>query len=781
MKNLVIVESPAKAKTIEKYLGKDFHVLSSVGHIRSIVKKTKDGTPPIDVANDFFAIYEVDPEKKKVITELKKNVKAVGKDNVWLATDEDREGEAIAWHLCKVLDLPIETTKRIVFHEITKDAITTAIQNPRTVDMNLVQAQQARQILDRLVGFELSPVVWQKVPGGKSAGRVQSPAVRLLVEREREIMKFAGSSQFKVTAIFIHDNQEFKAELNQKFDSEAAAHEFLNSLKSATFTVSDISKTPGTRNPAAPFTTSTLQQEANAKLGFSSKATMASAQRLYQDGKITYMRTDSVNLSGQAIASATDFIKRLYGPDYSTVRKFKTKSASAQEAHEAIRPTDISRETVTSNEYDQKLYDLIRRRTLASQMSAAKLEKTTISIDIQGNNKLHFEAKGEVITFDGFLRVYGGGKDELLPKLHTGDTLETHDITARQTFARPPSRYTEGSLVKKLEDLGIGRPSTYATIIDTVQTRGYVEKGDSEGQPRDVIVLNYNGEEVSRDVVQEKTGSTRGKLIPTPSGELIADFLTDHFTQIVDYDFTANVETEFDKIAAASLAKSAMLQGFYTPFHKLIEQSGGIDRSKVGANREVGIDPKSGKPILARFGRFGPMLQLGATDDEGKPRFAPLPKGAKIETVTLEQALEMFKLPRVVGQTEDGQDIKANIGRFGPYIQVGKLFVSIKPEDPHTITLEKARELYTAKLQAEAEKNIADFGDGVKVLNGRFGPYITDGTKNAKIPKDTDPKAITHKQALELLKATPAKPARRGRTATKPKTSTKKPTARKKN
>ena len=779
MKNLVIVESPAKAKTIEKYLGRDFHVLSSVGHIRSIVKKTKDGTPPIDVANDFFAVYEVDPEKKKVISELKKNVKAVGKDNVWLATDEDREGEAIAWHLCKVLDLPIETTKRIVFHEITKDAITNAIKNPRTVDMNLVQAQQARQILDRLVGFELSPVVWQKVPGGKSAGRVQSPAVRLLVEREREIMKFAGSSQFKVTAIFIHDNQEFKAELNQKFDSEAAAHEFLNSLKPATFTVSDISKTPGTRNPAAPFTTSTLQQEANAKLGFSSKATMASAQRLYQDGKITYMRTDSVNLSGQAIASATDFIKRLYGPDYSTVRKFKTKSASAQEAHEAIRPTDITRETVTSNEHDQKLYDLIRRRTLASQMSPAKLEKTTVTIGIEGAS-LIFEAKGEVITFDGFLRVYGGGKDEILPKLHTGDTLETHDITARQTFARPPARYTEGSLVKKLEDLGIGRPSTYATIIDTVQTRGYVEKGDSEGQPRDVIVLSYNGEEVSRDIVQEKTGSTRGKLIPTPSGELIADFLTDHFTQIVDYDFTANVETEFDKIAAADLAKSAMLHGFYTPFHKLIEQSGGIDRSKVGANREVGIDPKSGKPILARFGRFGPMLQLGTTDNEDKPRFAPLPKGAKIETVTLEQALEMFKLPRVVGQTEDGQDIKANIGRFGPYIQVGKLFVSIKPEDPHTITLEKARELYAAKLQAEAEKNIADFGDGVKVLNGRFGPYITDGTKNAKIPKDTDPKAITHEQALELLKATPAKPARRGRASTKSKASTKKPTTRKK-
>ncbi len=780
MKNLVIVESPAKAKTIEKYLGKDFHVLSSVGHIRSIVKKTKDGTPPIDVANDFFAIYEVDPEKKKVITELKRNVKAVGKENVWLATDEDREGEAIAWHLCKVLDLPIETTKRIVFHEITKDAITNAIKNPRTVDMNLVQAQQARQILDRLVGFELSPVVWQKVPGGKSAGRVQSPAVRLLVEREREIMEFEGNSQFKVTAVFIHDNQEFKAELNQKFDTEEAANEFLNSLKPAEFVVSDISKTPGTRNPAAPFTTSTLQQEANSKLGFSSKATMASAQKLYQDGKITYMRTDSVNLSGQAIAAATDFIKRLYGPDYSTVRKFKTKSASAQEAHEAIRPTDITLETASNNSYDQKLYDLIRRRTLASQMSPAKLEKTTITIDIKGEKlpkskkPAQFEAKGEVITFDGFLRVYGGNKDELLPKLKSGDEVNSHDITARQTFTRPPARYTEGSLVKKLEELGIGRPSTYATIIDTIQTRGYVEKGDSEGQPRDVIVLNYNGEEVSRSIVQEKTGSTRGKLIPTPSGELIADFLTDHFTQIVDYDFTANVETEFDKIAGANLEKSTMLHGFYTPFHKLIEQSGGIDRSKVGANREVGIDPKTNKPIIARFGRFGPMLQLGATEDEDKPRFAPLPKGAKIETVTLEQALEMFKLPRVVGQTEDGQDIKANIGRFGPYIQVGKLFVSIKPEDPHSITLEKARELYAAKLEAEAAKNIAEFSDGIKVLNGRFGPYITNGAKNVKIPKDTDPKTITHEKALELLSATTAKPTRKRAVRKSTKTSAKK-------
>ena len=764
MKNLVIVESPAKAKTIEKYLGADFKVLSSVGHIRSIVKKTKTGKPPIEVDNDFFAHYEVDPEKKKVVAELKKAIKSVGKENVWLATDEDREGEAIAWHLCKVLDLPPETTKRIVFHEITKPAIEEAVKNPRVIDMQLVQAQQSRQILDRIVGFELSPVVWQKVPGGKSAGRVQSPAVRLLVEREREITAFEGSFDFKVSALFIHDNQEFKAELNQRFADETAARDFLESLVDAEFIISDIAKTPGTRNPGAPFTTSTLQQEANSKLGFSSKATMAAAQKLYQAGKITYMRTDSVNLSGQAIAQATDYIKQLYGPNYSTVRKFKTKSASAQEAHEAIRPTDVTRETVSSNEYDQKLYDLIRRRVLASQMSPAKLEKTTVQIDISGENKssssLHFEAKGEIIVFDGFLRVYGGGKEEILPAVSTGDKLTSHNVTARQTFARPPARYTEGSLVKKLEDLGIGRPSTYATIIDTIQTRGYVEKGIGEGEPRDVITLNYNGESVERDIVQEKTGSTKGKLIPTPSGELITSFLTNHFDRVVDYDFTAKVEEKFDDVAKGAAEKSKILHEFYTPFHQLIEKSSEIDRSTVGSNREVGTDPKSGKPILARFGRFGPMLQLGATDSEDKPRFAPMPKGAKIETVTLEQALEMFKLPRLVGQTTDGKDINANIGRFGPYIQIDKLFVSIKPEDPLTISLEKALELYEAKLRTEAEKNIADFGDGIKILNGRFGPYATNGKKNVKIPKDTKPESITHDQAKEMLKNAPVKPAR---------------------
>lgn len=790
-KNLVIVESPAKAKTIEKYLGKDFRVLSSIGHIRSIAKKTKDGTPPIDVERGFATVYEIDPDKKKIISELKEAVKET--DTVWLATDEDREGEAIAWHLCEVLKLDTKTTKRIVFHEITKSAIEEAIKHPRTVDMHLVQAQQARQILDRIVGFELSPVVWQKVPGGKSAGRVQSPAVRLLVEREREIRAFESSHQFKVTAVFVHDGQEVKAELSQRFDTEEAARSFLKSLADATYAVTGVTKSPGTRNPAAPFTTSTLQQEANSKLGMSSKATMASAQKLYQEGKITYMRTDSVNLSGQAIAAAADYIKRLYGINYSHVRKFKTKSAGAQEAHEAIRPTDISRESVSGNDYDQKLYDLIRRRTLASQMAPAKLENTTITIDIRTKTGSHlsseampasaalqetaaedettqtgrisdrhpvFEAKGQVVIFDGFLRVYGGGKeDTILPPLRKGDQLARYSAEARQVFARPPARYSEGSLVKKLEELGIGRPSTYATIISTIQARGYAEKGENEGTPRDVVVLQLLDEGIDREVVQEKTGSDRGKLVPTPAGELISDFLGDHFEQVIDYGFTANVEEEFDDIAGAKLERNKMLESFYGPFHGLIEKSGDIDRSTVGNSREIGTDPKTGKVILARFGRFGPMLQLGSSDDPDKPQFAPMPRGAKIETVTLEQALTAFKLPRLVGQTEDGQDIKANIGRFGPYIQVGKLFVSIKGHDPHDISLEDARALYAAKLQAEAEKHIADFG-GIKVLNGRFGPYVTDGKKNAKVPKGTDAKALSEAEAKKLLADAPAKPRR---------------------
>jgi DNA topoisomerase-1 len=757
-KNVVIVESPAKAKTIEKYLGKDFTVLSSIGHIRSIAKKGKGGKDAIDVSNGFNTTYEIDPDKKKVITELKKAVKTA--ETVWLATDEDREGEAIAWHLCEVLGLDTKTTKRIVFHEITENAIKEAIKDPRNVDMHLVQAQQARQILDRIVGFELSPVVWQKVPGGKSAGRVQSPAVRLLVEREREIQAFEGSYQFKVTATVTHGGDEFKAELPKRFDTEDDAKAYLETLIASSLAVADVTTSPGTRNPSAPFTTSTLQQDANSKLGFGSRATMTSAQKLYQEGKITYMRTDSMTLSGQAIAAATSYIEKKYGKDYVQVRTFKTKSASAQEAHEAIRPTDMSLEVASSNEYDQKLYDLIRRRTLASQMAQAKLEKTEITITLskgKGTND-SLVAKGEVVIFPGFLAVYGGGKDDtILPAVSVGDALSLERGEARQVFARPPARYTEGSLVKKLEELGIGRPSTYATIINTVQTRGYVERGENEGEEREVIVLEaLPAKEISREVVTEKTGSNKGKLVPTPAGELIAGFLDDHFGPIVDYGFTASVEEHFDDIANDKLDRNKMLSEFYGPFHELIEKSSDIDRSKVGGSREVGTDPKSGKPIIARFGRFGPMLQLGTTDDEEKPEFAPMPKGAKIETVTIEQAMEAFKLPRVVGQTEDGKDIKANIGRFGPYIQVDKLFVSIKPLDPHTITHEEALELYAAKLKSEAEKNIADFGDGVKVLNGRFGAYITDGKKNAKIPKGTEPKDITHEEALKLLAEAPA-------------------------
>jgi len=800
-KNLVIVESPAKAKTIEKYLGSDFTVLSSIGHIRSIAKKTKDGTPPIDVKNGYKTIYEVDSDKTKIITGLKKAVKEA--DTIWLATDEDREGEAIAWHLCEVLKLDTKTTNRIVFHEITKNAIEEAVKNPRTIDMDLVQAQQARQILDRLVGFELSPVVWRKVPGGKSAGRVQSPAVRLLVEREREIESFDSSFSFRIVAQFKHGSDKLQAELPNKFNTEIEAKQFLESLIGANFNVSNVTTSPASRNPGAPFTTSTLQQEANSRLGFSAKSTMSCAQKLYQEGKITYMRTDSTVLSGQAIAMATNYIKDTFGEKYSQVRNFKTKSAGAQEAHEAIRPTDMSREHASSNEYDQKIYDLIRRRTLASQMAPAKLEKTVITIKIAQSirsaivssdtlepefeptpgldsnperssiakndsrkgdlGSQYFEAKGEVIIFDGFLKVYGGSKKdaEILPAVSSGDTLDLASANARQTFARPPARYSEGSLVKKLEDLGIGRPSTYATIINTVQVRGYAEKGETEGAPRDIISLSLKNDQISREVIQEKTGSDRGKLVPTPAGEVVSDFLVNHFEPIVDYGFTAKVETRFDKIATGSLARNTMLDSFYTPFHKLIENSGGIDRSTVTKAREIGVHPVTKQPILARFGRFGPMLQLGGGDADVKPQFAPMPAGRKIETVTLEEALHAFELPRTVGKTAEGAIIKANIGRFGPYIQIDKLFVNIKPFDPHTITLKEALELYKTKQKAEIEKNIADFGDGLKIIKGHYGPYVTNGTKNAKIPKDIDPKSITVEQAKEMLATAPTGKKRR--------------------
>ncbi len=769
-KNLVIVESPAKAKTIEKYLGKDFTVLSSVGHIRSIAKKAKGGAEPIDVSAGYKTIYEVDPEKTKIITQLKKAVKSA--DTIWLATDEDREGEAIAWHLCEVLKLDPKKTNRIVFHEITKHAIEEAVKNPRTLDMDLVQAQQARQILDRIVGFELSPVVWQKVPGGKSAGRVQSPAVRLLVEREREIDAFSGSSSFKVTAEFTVDKSTLKAELPKRFETEAAAKKFLESLIGANFKISDVTTTPAKRNPGAPFTTSTLQQEANSRLGFSAKATMSAAQKLYQEGKITYMRTDSVNLSGQALAQMTEYIKSSYGEKYHQFRTFKTKSAGAQEAHEAIRPTDVATEKASTDSYNQKLYELIRNRTLASQMAPAELEKTVITIDISGATdsfEESFEARGEVIVFDGYLKVYGVNKkeDDILPPVKANDVLKLESASAREVFARPPARYSEGSLVKKLEELGIGRPSTYATIINTIQVRGYAEKGESEGEPRDVTVLKLDQDKVSRSIEPENTGSNRGKLIPTPSGEILSDFLGDHFDQIVDYGFTADVEEEFDRIADGKLERNAMLDKFYGPFHKLIEGSGKIERSSVAQAREIGIDPKTKKPILARFGRYGPMLQLGSTDEDAgadaeKPRFAPMPKGAKIETVTLDQALEMFKLPRVVGSTEAGEEITANIGPYGPYVKVDKTYVSIKPLDPLTISESEARKLIKEAAEKKANREIQTFEDGkIKVLNGRFGPYITDGKVNAKIPKDQDPAKLSETEVKELLKD--GKPVRRGR------------------
>ena len=774
MKNLVIVESPAKAKTIEKYLGKDFTVMSSVGHIRQIAKKNKDGGRPIETNNKYKITFEVDPGKKKVVSELRKAVKAA--DEVWLATDEDREGEAIAWHLCDVLKLNPETTKRIVFHEITKSAIENAIKNPRKIDMKMVEAQQTRQTLDWLVGFDLSPVVWRKVPGGKSAGRVQSPAVRLLVEREREIEKFGAKSSFKITGEFIVPNsgEILKAELNKKFETEKAATNFLESLKTANFKVASVSKTPGTRNPSAPFTTSTLQQEANARLGFSAKSTMAAAQKLYQSGKITYMRTDSVNLSSFAIASSADFIKKKFGEKYHKARKFATKSAGAQEAHEAIRPTGIENEKVSTSQDLQKIYTLIRNRTLASQMAPAQIEKTTVKIEIS-NQEYYFEAKGEVVVFDGFLKVYSSSKkDEFLPELANGDSLNFNEIIAKEVFSRPPARYSEGSLVKKLEDLGIGRPSTYATILDTIQARGYAAKGEGEGKPRDAIQISLSKNEINREVVQEKTGSTKGKLLPTASGEVLSDFLNDYFNQVVDYGWTANLENDFDKIAVGDENRLEVLDNFYKSFHKLIMESGEIDRNTVAPARELGIDPKTGRKVFARFGRFGPMIQLGDNKVEGEEvKFAPMPAGEKIETVSLENALKMFLLPRRVGKTADGKEITSNIGQYGPYIKVENTFVSIKPMSPFEITETEAQMLYEEKLKADEKKVLKKFKNGIKISRGGFGrKYIADDEIKALLPKDLDIEKITEKQASELIEV--AKSRKSGK-----KTTTRKSTKRK--
>ncbi len=755
-KNLVIVESPAKAKTIEKYLGKDYQVLSSFGHIRDLPKKGIS----IDKDNNFEPTYEIPADKKKVVSELKKAAKAA--DTVWLASDEDREGEAIAWHLCEAIGLDPKKTKRIVFHEITESAIKEAVANPRTVDIDLVNAQQARRVLDRLVGYELSPVLWKKVQAGLSAGRVQSVAVRLIVEREREIKAFEPVSSFKTVGTFAKGKDELEAELSIKFDSEADATAFLESCKNATFTVGDIAQKPSERNPSAPFTTSSLQQEAARKLGFSVKQTMTLAQRLYENGHITYMRTDSTNLSGLAIGAAADYIKKNYGEKYHQVRQYRTKNSSAQEAHEAIRPSNMNVLEAGNDAGQKKLYQLIWKRMVASQMAPAKTQRTEVTINVSGRKEV-FMAKGEILQFDGFLKVYGGGKDDaILPAVSTGDTLNAQVISSHETFSRPGARYSEASLVKALEELGIGRPSTYAPTISTIQTRGYVEKVDLEGDERPAVTVTLTKGAIERAEQVERYGADRGKLLPTHLADITTDFLVKYFAAIVDPEFTGRVEDSFDEIAEGKLVWQDAMADFYKQFHPLIEKAGDATRQETSQARLLGNDPKSGKPIYARFGRFGPMLQRGEpTEDKTiKLEFAPMPAGTQIATVTLEEALTMFQLPRLVGQTKEGEDIKANIGRFGPYVQIGKLFVSIKPLDPFTITLEEALELYAKKLETIANREIKIFEkEGISILNGQYGPYITDGKKNARIPKATDPKTITLEQAQTMLKE--AKPGKK--------------------
>ena len=769
-KNLVIVESPAKAKTIEKFLGKEYTVRSSFGHIRDLPKKGLN----IDKENGFAPTYEIASEKKKVVAELRK----LAKDSeVWLASDEDREGEAIAWHLAVALKLDPKKTKRIVFHEITKTAIEEAIKHPRTVDINLVDAQQARRILDRLVGYELSPVLWKKVRPGLSAGRVQSVAVRLIVEREREIRDFEASASFKLTAVFSTPVGDLKAEMPDKLPSIEAAQKFLESCIGTKYQVSAIDKKPGSRSPGAPFTTSSLQQEAARRLGYSVRQTMNLAQRLYENGHITYMRTDSTILSGLAIAAAKEHIVREYGDKYSNVRQFKTKNSSAQEAHEAIRPTNFTKSSAGDDEQQKKLYGLIWQRALASQMSSARTDKTEITISVlsdrgrgrgERDKTSTFVAKGEILTFDGFLKVYGGGKDDtLLPNVEKGQMLDLSSMSATEVFSRSPARYSEASLVKKLEELGIGRPSTYAPTITTIQTREYVEKSDLEGEERTIRELVLKGSTVKSQESKVTTGADKNKLLPTQLADVVIDFLVKYFGAVLDYDFTATVEAGFDKIAEGNVSWPKMMADFYKDFHPLIIASDSATRKETSQARHLGEDPKSKRPVYARFGRYGAMLQIGEVEDEVKPVFAPMPAGTTIENVTFEQAMEMFKLPRTVGETTDGQEIKANIGRFGPYIVIGKTFVSIKPLEPMTITLEEALQFYAEKLEKDANKYVAEFDSGIKVVNGQYGPYITDGKKNAKIPKDTDPKSITEAIAKDLLDKAPAKKAFRRRKITK--------------
>lgn len=804
-KNLVIVESPAKAKTIEKYLGSDFKVLASVGHIR---KDTK-----VDVHDNFAVTYEIDPDHKHIIAELKKEAKAA--KAIWLATDEDREGESISWHLLEVLKLP-KNTHRITFHEITKSALQAAIAKPRTVDMDMVSSQQARQTLDMLVGYDLSDIVRKKVPGAKSAGRVQSPALRLIVEKEREIEKFASKSTFKVAGKFSNQNANvtdpesseiFEANLEKSTLKDAdEVKSLFNSLAPAVFSVANIEQTEGTKANPVPFTTAALQIEANSRLGYSAKTTMSAAQGLYQAGLITYHRTDSLNLSGEAIAAISNYIKQTFGEKYVQVRRFHTKDASAQEAHEAIRPTNIAQEVAGKNDYEKKLYQLIRTRTLATQMKNAVVAKTIVDITPSTDPELHFTAKGEVVIFDGFLRIYGKNKDTLLPQLNVGDQLNVHDLIAKQTYSKPPARYTEGSLVKKLEELGIGRPSTYASIINAIQVRNYVTKGESEGTERNLQEIILHGHHsvldqdaapnsISEDTVKEKTGANKGKLLPTPVGELVSDFLCENFENIVDYDFTAGIEEQLDKIAEHKLTRLKMLRDFYTPFAETVGASAMANR--YNSATELGIDPKTNKKVYAKIGRNGGFIQLGENEKEAgeKPIFAPLPAGKTVKTVTLELALkqlELPQLPRLVGTASDGTELIAANGPFGPYLKAGNYNIPLsradKAESPYAISFDLANELY----QKKKSSIIADWGE-VKIINGPFGPYIKGPAikpasgkgrprpNNIKIPADIDPKSLTLEKATELLNSkttttsakAPSKTTKTGKTITKTKKSTK--------
>ncbi len=764
-KNLVIVESPAKAKTIEGYLGKDFLVKSSIGHIRDLPKK---GGMAIDIENGFKPKYIISEDKKKVVSELKAAAKKA--EVVWLATDEDREGEAIAWHLTEALGLDKSTTKRIVFHEITKKAITHAVENPRQLDQNLIDAQQARRILDRLVGFELSPILWKKIKPGLSAGRVQSVALKLIVEREKEIINFKSVSTFRVSAEFrTNDGKQFKAELPKRLNTIKEAHEFLEKCKSAEFKIENIEKKPSKRSPSAPFTTSTLQQEASRKLGFSVTQTMMVAQKLYESGKITYMRTDSVNLSQDALSSAATAISNSYGEIYAKRRTFSTKIKGAQEAHEAIRPTDMSKNIIDGESAHQKLYALIWKRTIASQMAEAQIDRTIATISVSTTDE-HFIAKGEMITFDGFMKVYLEGKDDetesekgMLPSLELGALVGADEILGLERFSKHPPRYAEASLVKKLEELGIGRPSTYASTITTIQNREYVTKQTTEAKQREIRAIIVKNTELKEEKRQENYGAEKGKLFPTSEGTVVCDFLEENFNNIMDYGFTSSVESEFDDIAEGKKVWNEMIADFYGPFHqKVLEVDETAERAS--GERLLGEDPKSGDNVYARVGRFGPMVQIGEmqqSDDAPKPKYASIIGEQTVQTITLEQALELFRLPRVVGEFEV-EEVVAAIGRFGPYLRHKGKFTSIKKtdeEDPLTIKLDRAIELIKIKIQADKDRLINNFeGEPlIQVLNGRYGPFVQvtpeKGKKiNLKIPKDTEPKSLNREDCLSLLK-----------------------------